>query len=148
MKPRHRSDSNAPGIVRVLKNAGCHVVSLESPRVGQPDLIVGFIGRISLLELKTAKGRLSNEQKVAHSEWARVGVRVHVVRTGQEALEAAGVTGRAAEERLEAMRVMREAFEAPDRKRAEKRARLSRLRPARHAWDDAWNEKVPVPERV
>lgn len=106
MKPRHRSDEVAPAIVQVLQDAGCYVVPFESPFAGQPDFLVGHLGWLTLLEVKSERGRLSDDQVAAHEAWARVGVRVYTVRTPREALEAVGIVGRRAEENLRAMRML------------------------------------------
>lgn len=119
MKPRHRSDANAGEITVALRLAGCNVVPFESPHPGEPDLLIGFLGRLTLLEIKTERGRLAQDQKYAHAAWARVGVRVHVVRSQREAFDAVGITGERREANQASLREMAEAFEAPRRRRAE-----------------------------
>lgn len=106
MKPRHRSDDVAPAIVQVLRDAGCRVVPFESPSPGEPDFLVGRLGRLTLLELKSYDGRLGAAQLDAHQAWAAVGVKVATVRTPREALDAVGITGPRAEENLRAMRLL------------------------------------------
>jgi hypothetical protein len=106
MRPRHRSDEVAPAIVDALRQTGCRVVPFESPWPGEPDLLVGWVGRLTLLELKSPGGRLSDEQRTAHAAWARVGVKVETVRTPREALDAVGITGPRAEQSLAAMRLL------------------------------------------
>lgn len=57
---------------------------------GTPDL-VGIIapsGRIFALEVKSATGRLSDEQKLCHARWRRLGAFVGVVRSADEAIAA------------------------------------------------------------
>jgi hypothetical protein len=119
VKPRHRSDDVATEIVEMLREAGCRVVPFESPFPGEPDYLAGRLGVLTLLELKSASGRLSDAQRLSHDWWARVGVKVAVVRTPREALEAVGVTGPKAEENLRAMRLF-----VAERRRETLRGRL------------------------
>ncbi len=95
-----------PAIVDVLRQAGCRVVPLESPSPGEPDLLCGWCGTLTLMELKSPGGRLSEDQRTAHAAWARVGVKVATVKTPREALGAVGITGPKAEENLKAMRLL------------------------------------------
>jgi hypothetical protein len=123
VKPRHRPDDVAGPIVQMLRDAQCKVMPLESPDEGEPDVLVGRLGTLTLIEFKSRDGRLSEEQRAAHDAWARVGVRVAVVRSPREALDAVGITGPRAGENLAAMRSL-----VSERRREEK-AR-GRLRPA------------------
>lgn len=52
---------------------------------GFPDLLVGVRGFNFLFEVKTAKGKLNEDQAIFHSEWRRHG-QIDVVRTLDEAL--------------------------------------------------------------
>lgn len=79
---------NESAIVADLRRVGCTVVRLESPLAGVPDLCVGFRGRWHLLELKVARGVLSEAQRVWHRSAAAP---VFVVRTTVEALAAIGM---------------------------------------------------------
>lgn len=151
-RPRHRSDANAGEITVALRRAGAHVIPLESPREGQPDLIVGFLGRLSLLEIKSAEGRLSADQKEARKGWARVGVRVHVVRTERQAFDAVGITGPLSEQNRAAMRQMQVELEASRPPRRPRGFEGARLRPAvrryggpTSAWEEAWEPPPPLP---
>jgi hypothetical protein len=93
VKPAHgaRVDSNQPAIVAALRAAGCKVQVLDSrDDNGVPDLLVGFLGTLSLLENKSRKGRLSPGQVREREEWAKVGVRVHLCRSELDALRAVG----------------------------------------------------------
>ena len=107
MKPRYaaRVDKTQPPIVRALRERGAEVLVLDllEGQSGEPDLLVGWLGRLHLLEIKSAKGAVSEKQEKRHAAWARVGIRVHVVRTEAEALAAVGMTGPAAAARREDM---------------------------------------------
>ena len=63
------------------------VAQLSGP--GLPDLIVGYAGRISLLECKTGRSKRTPAQEQFHALWAQYPV--HVVRTPEQALAAVGV---------------------------------------------------------
>jgi methionine synthase II (cobalamin-independent) len=112
VKPRHGAnvDGNHPAIVQALKDAGAKVTVLDLPETeeakGEPDLLVAWCGALSLIEVKARKGKLSEAQKRKHAEYARVGIRVHTVRSEREALDAIGATGAKAEERMRDMRSM------------------------------------------
>jgi hypothetical protein len=94
MSRLRKLDSNDPEITRMLREAGAVVWHLDCLEPGRPDKLVGFLGKLCLLEIKAPKtGRLSKEQKDARKEMARAGVRVHVVHTVREAFEAVGITG-------------------------------------------------------
>jgi hypothetical protein len=75
-------DANQAEIVAALEKIGCSVVSLH--RVGNiPDLLVGRAKCNWLMEVKTAKGRLNDDQKEFHSSWRG---QVCVVRSALEAV--------------------------------------------------------------
>jgi hypothetical protein len=97
-------DSNDSGITRALREAGAVVWHLDCHEPGRPDKLVGFLGRLYLLEIKAPKtGRLSREQQDAHGQMAKVGVRVCIVRTVREAFEAVGITGKRAAQNQRAL---------------------------------------------
>ena len=54
---------------------------------GEPDLLVGYKGRLYLIEMKQEGGRLSPLQKAIHAEWRRAGIEVHVARSLEEVVE-------------------------------------------------------------
>lgn len=130
MKPRHRSDTNAAEIVNALRSAGCHVVPFESPKEGEPDLLVGFLGRLDLIEIKSAKGHLSTDQKEAHEDWARVGIRVHTVRSQNDALRAVGIIGERKEQNDSALELLADSFLARRRQKNRAEEMKLRLRPS------------------
>lgn len=112
MKPRHGAsvDSNQPAIVAALRAAGARVLVLDVSEEGAPDLCCGFLGSLTLLECKAGKGRLRPGQKTWHEEWAKAGIRVHLVRSIPEALRACGITGEAAIQRRRDMATLADAL--------------------------------------
>jgi hypothetical protein len=105
-KPRHgaRVDDIQAAIVAALRAAYVQVLVLDVSEEGAPDLLCGWCGSLTLLEIKTRLGRVSEAQQEWHVRWARSGVRVVVVHSLREALDAIGVTGPRAEENLRALR--------------------------------------------
>ena len=84
MRKRNKPDSNQPKIVQALRDIGA-VVFL----IGRPfDLLVGFRGQWFLLEVKNPEGRdkLGLSQEADILALGLVGVEVHVVRSGEEAI--------------------------------------------------------------
>ena len=51
---------------------------------GVPDLVFVWQGKTHYIEVKTEKGRLSEQQKALHQKWAEQGVDVRVCRTSEE----------------------------------------------------------------
>lgn len=88
---RAKRDGNHPEIVRALRAAGRSVVELHAVGGGVPDLLVGWGGKMLLMEVKDPEGRDRIEpSQVAFSQrWH--GTRVVVVRSVAEALAATGV---------------------------------------------------------
>jgi hypothetical protein len=76
-----RTDTNALEIKLALENVGCTVQRLSEP--GVPDFLVARNGRVWLLEVKGAKGKLTPAQVAWHKWWRAP---VHVVRTVEGAL--------------------------------------------------------------
>jgi hypothetical protein len=80
---RQRPDSNQKKITDALTKIGASWY--DASRVGEiPDLIVGYRGCTTLMEIKTEKGKLSKRQLKWHEEW-----RGHscVVRSPMQAIE-------------------------------------------------------------
>jgi hypothetical protein len=92
------------GIRQALQAKGCRVIRIQSgmlrvaagersyfvrcAEIGTPDWLVIRAGVYTWLEVKTAAGELSREQRAWH-EWARAqGLRVAVVRAISEAIRA------------------------------------------------------------
>ena len=89
-------DANQGDIVAALRKVGCEVLSLAAVGKGCPDLLV-FYGGVSyrahdshlfLLEVKSAKGKLTPDQVEFHRDWP-----VIVVHNELEALRAVGAIG-------------------------------------------------------
>jgi hypothetical protein len=56
--------------------------------LGEPDFIIlADAGRVFFIECKSAKGKLSTQQQALHAWAAKLGHKVHVVRTFAEFLE-------------------------------------------------------------
>ena len=51
---------------------------------GVPDLVFVWNGKTHYIEVKTEKGRLSEQQKALHQKWAEQGVVVVVCRSSEE----------------------------------------------------------------
>ena len=82
-----RIDANQHQIVADLRKAGCLVVSLAAMGDGLPDLLVGYNGHNFLLEIKSATGKLTPDQKRWHLFWNG---QIDVVHNSTEALRAIG----------------------------------------------------------
>ena len=83
MRTHGKVDLNQANIVRALRKVGCSVQSLSSVGNGCPDLLVAFQMRWFLLEVKSAKGKLTSQQQ----DWNhRMCGPVYIVRDVAEAL--------------------------------------------------------------
>lgn len=85
MRSRNKPDTNQAEIVAALRDIGA-VVFL----IGRPfDLLIGFRGQLSLLEVKNPEGRdkLGTSQEVDILALSLVGVEVSVVRNVDEAID-------------------------------------------------------------
>lgn len=81
-----KRDAIEPEVIQALRSAGARVWQLSRPF----DLLCGFSGRFTVLEVKSGKrGRLTPAQRsdLAISD----GLPVHVVRSVDEALQAVGL---------------------------------------------------------
>lgn len=89
-----QTDGNQGEIVRVLREAGCSVVSLHAVGGGVPDLLVGRIGLTFLIEVKIVRddrkkrSPMTPAQVVWHQQWLG---QVAIVTTPEEALAAVGL---------------------------------------------------------
>lgn len=81
-----RRDLNESAIVNVLREAGCVVVPLSIENV--PDLLVGFLHRWHLCEIKRDAEPLTPGQALWHDSAATAGERPLVVRTEAHARKA------------------------------------------------------------
>ena len=87
-------DRNHPEIVAGLRKAGVKVQSLAAIGGGVPDLLCGFRGVLSLLEVKDGKKvasarKLTEDQVKWHAEWS--GMPVYVVDSLEAALSVFGL---------------------------------------------------------
>jgi hypothetical protein len=88
-RPNGKLDANHTEIVQALRKLGCPVLDISMVGGGAPDLVVATIrGEWIMLELKTAKGVVSERQKQFHSKWPGI---IHIVRSVDEALRAVGL---------------------------------------------------------
>lgn len=78
-----KRDANEPAIVEALTRAGCTVVRLDVPA----DLLVGVDGVTWLLEVKTTKGTLTDDQRTFAESWRG---QYAIVTTEEEALRVVG----------------------------------------------------------
>ena len=89
-------DANQGDIVAALRKVGCEVLSLAAVGKGCPDLLVYYGGtcyashnsHLFLLEVKSAKGKLTPDQVEFHRDWPAI-----VVHNELEALRAVGAIG-------------------------------------------------------
>lgn len=80
-----KRDLVEPEIIDALRATGASVQMLSSR--GTPDLLVGIDGKNVLLEIKTGKSKLTEDERVWHSLWNG---QVTIVRSVEEALAAIG----------------------------------------------------------
>lgn len=83
-----KRDANEGEIVDALTRAGAVVYRLSGS--GLPDLLVGFRGDTYLLEVKAARGALTEDERLFLEAWHSAGGVVRVVRTSEEALATVG----------------------------------------------------------
>ena len=92
MRTRARVDANHGEIVAALRKVGCRVLDLSRVGQGCPDLLVSLPSRrclpaLVLMEIKTAKGRVTQDQiKFEAAGWP-----VFMVRSVEEALACVGL---------------------------------------------------------
>ena len=86
MTPRWAAkvDANQHAIVKALRWRGASVHLLHREGRGCPDLLVGFLGRNLLIEVKTEDGELTPREAEWHETWRG---RVEIVRTVDQALD-------------------------------------------------------------
>lgn len=83
-----KRDKNETSIIEALRGVGA-VCTLLSGN-GIPDVMCLWRGVITLLEIKSDKGRLTPAQIEYHAQALNVGIKIHVVHTPLEALTAIG----------------------------------------------------------
>ena len=90
MRTAAKIDKNQTEVVAALRKVGASVQSLATIGKGCPDLLVGFQGKLYLIEVKDgtnvpSKQLLTEDQKKWHDNWT--GSPVHVVRSIDGALK-------------------------------------------------------------
>ena len=86
-----RADLNQEAIVKALRSIGAVVEITTQQGNGFPDLVVGYMKKTHLIEIKnpSTKGKLRASQEIFRDKWK--GSDVHVVNTVDEALRVIGV---------------------------------------------------------
>ena len=84
MRFRARVDSNQKIIAEAFRKCGYSVAHLHQVGSGCPDLVVGKGGITTLVEVKGAKGELTEHQEKFHADWR--GSPIQIVRTVEEVL--------------------------------------------------------------
>jgi len=69
MRRAARTDANHAAIRDLLVRCGCSVQSLAAVGKGVPDLLVGRFRRTYLVEVKTDRGELTDDQALWHARW-------------------------------------------------------------------------------
>lgn len=86
-----RADRNQPEIVDALRSVGAEVRHVHRlPKM--LDVIVGYRGQLFWAELKQGNEPLTEDEQALIESYARVGVRLPVWRTADEALKGIGAT--------------------------------------------------------
>ena len=70
MRRAARVDANQAEIVDALRSVGAAVQSLAAVGRGVPDLLVGFRGKLYLLEVKMPGEKLTPRELTWHTFWA------------------------------------------------------------------------------
>lgn len=65
----NRIDANQTEIVKTIRAIGATVQLLNAVKNGCPDILVGFRGVNYLFEIKTPKGRLTEDEVTWHDCW-------------------------------------------------------------------------------
>ena len=86
-----RADNNQEAIVNALRSVGATVEITSQQGNGFPDLVVGYMKRTHLIEIKNpdARGKLRATQEIFRDKWK--GSDVHVVNNVDDALRTIGV---------------------------------------------------------
>lgn len=70
MRRAARTDTNQSEIVAAYRQLGASVQHLHTIGQGCPDLLVGISGLNILVEVKSAKGKLTGDESAWHASWA------------------------------------------------------------------------------
>ena len=82
MRRAAKIDANQPDIVEAFRKMGCDVLHTHTLGKGAPDLVVVYSGIALLVEIKGAKGKLTEAQETLYST---LRTRPRIVRDVQEA---------------------------------------------------------------
>lgn len=80
-------DANQPEIVKALRKIGASVACVHEIGHGFVDLLVGFRGANTMLEVKIPKGKLTPDEVRFHESWRG---KIYIVHSVEEALKAIG----------------------------------------------------------
>lgn len=83
MRRAGKVDTTHGAIRDALREAGVSVFSLAPLGRGVPDLCCGYLGFTALVECKTGRGEINEQQRKWRNQWGGV---VIVARTGEEAV--------------------------------------------------------------
>ena len=79
-------DDSQHGCVAVARGIGAFVFLTHNIGKGFPDAVIGYRGKLYLVEFKTDKGKLGEDQVQFAQKMGAVGVTVHVIRNPNEML--------------------------------------------------------------
>lgn len=82
MRRAAKVDANQDEIVQTYRACGLSVTSLAGLGRGVPDLLVGYRGKLALVEVKQPKGKLRPMQEAFRLTWP-----VRIVRTVEDAYD-------------------------------------------------------------
>ena len=87
---KYKADGNQGEIVDGLRQIGARVANTAMVGDGFPDIVVGFRGRIHLMEIKDpvqkpSARKLTGAEEIFHQDWE--GLPVHIIETLESAIE-------------------------------------------------------------
>ena len=87
---KYNTDGNQGEIVTGLRQIGARVANTAMVGDGFPDIVVGFRGRIHLMEIKDpvqkpSARKLTGAEAIFHKDWE--GLPVHIIETLESAIE-------------------------------------------------------------
>ncbi len=89
MRHKARVDDNQPEIVRAFRRLGCSVAHTHQLGKGFPDLIIGFMKKNFLIEIKDgskipSKQKLTDDELEFHNAWLG---NIHIIKSEDEAID-------------------------------------------------------------
>ena len=87
-----RSDLNQSAIIKCLRAVGCSVAVTSQLGYGFPDIVVGYMNKNYLFEIKnnSTHGKLNDSQLAFHSKWKG---KIFIVYSIQDIYKILGVIG-------------------------------------------------------